>query len=53
MMIYDALNVEKDNIVTKPISRFVRITLDTIKIIRKLKTKGSSVYFQKEKIHTL
>lgn len=52
-MIESALNGEIDHIITKSISRFAINTVDTIEIIRMLKEKGISVYFQKEKINTL
>lgn len=52
-MINDALNGKIDLIITKSLSRFARNTVDTLIIIRKLKTKGIEVYFEKENIHTL
>ncbi|KRN88699.1 recombinase family protein [Ligilactobacillus ceti] len=52
-MIDKARNGEIDRIVTKSISRFARNTVDTISIIRELKAKGISVFFQKENIDTL
>lgn len=42
-----------DLIITKSISRFARNTLDSIKTIRKLKSIGVGVYFEKENIFTL
>lgn len=52
-MIKNALDGKIDHVITKSISRFARNTLDTVAIIRKLKEKGVSVYFQKENINTL
>lgn len=42
-----------DLIITKSISRFARNTLDTIKYVRKLKSMGVGVIFEKENINTL
>ncbi|HEL1148966.1 recombinase family protein [Streptococcus equi] len=52
-LINDALDGRIDLIVTKSISRFARNTVDTISTIRKLKSKGIGVFFQKENINTL
>ena len=51
-MIEDALNGKMNLIVTKPISRFVRITQDTLAIVRELKLYGVEVIYEKERIHT-
>ncbi|GFH40273.1 recombinase family protein [Lactococcus insecticola] len=42
-----------DMIVTKSISRFARNTVDTLTIIRELKSIGVAVWFEKESIDTL
>ncbi|MGL4790505.1 MAG: recombinase family protein [Anaerotignaceae bacterium] len=42
-----------DLIITKSITRFARNTLDSIETIRKLKSLGIAVYFEKENINTL
>ena len=52
-MITDALDGKIDLIVTKSISRFARNTLDTISYIRKLKSAGVEVYFEKENLWSL
>ncbi|KRN88683.1 recombinase family protein [Ligilactobacillus ceti] len=52
-MIDKAIRGEIDHIVTKSISRFARNTVDTINIIRLLKSKNISVFFEKENINTL
>ena len=40
-------------IITKSKSRFARNTVDSIKVIRKLKENNIGVYFQKENINTM
>jgi len=52
LMIKDALEGKINLIITKSISRFARNTLDTITHIRKLKTAGVEVYFEKENLWT-
>ena len=52
-MIKDALNGKINLIITKSISRFARNTLDTISYVRKLKSKGIEVFFEKENLWTL
>src|SRR5574344_2257281 len=52
-MVADALDGKIDLIVTKSISRFARNTLDTISYIRKLKSAGVEVYFEKENLWSL
>lgn len=42
-----------DMVITKSISRFARNTVDCIETVRKLKTLGIGVYFEKENINTL
>lgn len=51
-MIKDAMSGKINLILTKSISRFARNTLDTISYIRKLKSAGVEVYFEKENIWT-
>lgn len=51
-MTTDALSSKIDLIVTKPVSRFARNTVDSLVTIRKLKEKGVEVFFQKENIYT-
>ncbi len=52
-MIRDALDGKIDLIVTKSVSRFARNTIDSLTTIRRLKEKGTEVYFEKENIWTL
>ncbi len=52
-MVKDALDGKIDLILTKSISRFARNTVDSLVTVRKLKEKGTEVYFEKENIHTL
>ena len=52
-MVKDALDGKIDLIITKSVSRFARNTVDSLKTIRELKTKGVEVYFEKENIWTL
>lgn len=52
-MINSALNGEIDLILTKSISRFARNTVDTLSIVRQLKSAGVEVIFEKENLHTL
>lgn len=52
-MINDAIEGKIDFIITKSISRFARNTLDSLEILRDLKSRGIGVYFQKEDINTL
>ena len=52
-MIKDSLNGKINLIITKSISRFARNTLDTISYVRKLKSKGIEVFFEKENLWTL
>jgi DNA invertase Pin-like site-specific DNA recombinase len=42
-----------DMILTKSASRFARNTVDCLKVIRTLKSRGIGVYFEKENINTL
>ena len=50
-MISDALEGRIDRIITKSLSRFARNTVDALSTIRKLKSAGVGVYFEKEYIH--
>ncbi len=52
-MIEDCEKGEINMIITKSVSRFARNTLDSIKVIRKLKELNVNVYFEKEKINTM
>lgn len=52
-MIDDALDGKIDMIITKSVSRFARNTVDTLSTVRKLKSIGVEVYFEKENIYTL
>ncbi|SPF43277.1 Site-specific recombinase, DNA invertase Pin [Candidatus Desulfosporosinus infrequens] len=52
-MVKDAENKKFDFIITKSISRFARNTADCLETVRKLKTIGISVQFEKESINTL
>lgn len=52
-MISDCEQGKVDMIITKSISRFARNTVDTIEIIRRLKSINVGVYFEKENIWTL
>lgn len=51
-MVADALDGRIDLIITKSVSRFARNTVDSLSTIRKLKDKGTEVYFEKENIWT-
>lgn len=52
-MIRDCESHKIDMILTKSISRFARNTIDTLTYIRKLKSLGIAVFFEKENIDTL
>lgn len=52
-MITDGMSRKFDMILTKPISRFVRNTLDTLKYVRMLKEKNIAVLFEEENLNTL
>ncbi len=51
-MLADCRKGKIDRIITKSTSRFARNTMDTIRVIRELKSLGVSVYFEKEGIDT-
>ncbi|MPM03033.1 hypothetical protein SDC9_49292 [bioreactor metagenome] len=52
-MIKDCEKGKIDLIITKSVSRFSRNTLDGLEYIRKLKSIGVGVYFEKENVNTL
>lgn len=52
-MVKKAYRGEIDYIITKSISRLSRNVLDTLTIIRSLKTKGINIYFEKENLNSL
>ncbi|KLE14148.1 recombinase family protein, partial [Clostridium sp. C8] len=52
-MIEECMAGNIDMIITKPISRFARNTLDCLKYIRQLKEKNIPVFFEKENINTM
>lgn len=52
-MIADCESGQIDMIVTKSISRFARNTVDTINVVRRLKSIGIGVRFEKENIFSL
>lgn len=52
-MIQDALDGKIDMIIAKSISRFARNTVDTLNIVRLLRSHNVDVFFEKENIHTL
>ncbi|MDR3602081.1 MAG: recombinase family protein [Desulfosporosinus sp.] len=52
-MVKDAENKKFDLIITKSISRFARNTHDCLETVRKLKTIGIGVQFEKESINSL
>lgn len=49
-MIADAMAGKINLIITKSISRFARNTVDTLKFVRELKSKGVECYFEKENL---
>lgn len=49
----DALDGKIDLILTKPVSRFARNTVNTLITVRNLKEYSMEVYFEKENIYTL
>ena len=52
-MVKDAENQKFDLIITKSISRFARNKIDTLETVRKLKSPGIGIYFERENINTL
>src|SRR5665648_1207051 len=51
-MVQDAQEGKIDLIVTKSVSRFARNTVDSLTTVRKLKERGTEIYFEKENIYT-
>ena len=49
-MIADALDGKMNLIITKSISRFARNTVDTLRYVRELRSKGVECYFEKENL---
>lgn len=52
-MLEDAKAGKIDIIITKSIQRFARNTVDLLQTVRKLKSMGVEVWFEKENIHTM
>lgn len=52
-LMQDCEDKKLDMVLTKSISRFARNTQDCMEAIRRLKSLGIAVYFEKEKINTL
>ncbi|MBR0596447.1 recombinase family protein [Sinanaerobacter chloroacetimidivorans] len=52
-MLHDCRLGKIDLIITKSVTRFARNTVDSIKAIRKLKSWGVEVYFEKERVSSL
>ena len=52
-MMRECENGNIDIIITKSVTRFARNTVDSIEAIRKLKSLGVTVYFEKENLNTL
>lgn len=52
-MMKECKNGKIDIIITKSVTRFARNTIDSIEAIRKLKSLGITVYFEKENINTM
>lgn len=52
-LISDCEQLKIDLVITKSISRFARNTTDCIEAVRKLKTLGIAVHFEKENINTM
>ncbi len=52
-MMKECENGNIDIIITKSVTRFARNTIDSIEAIRKLKSLGITVYFEKENINTM
>jgi len=52
-MMKECENGNIDVIITKSVTRFARNTIDSIEAIRKLKSLGITVYFEKENISTI
>lgn len=52
-MMKECVNGNIDIIITKSVTRFARNTIDSIEAIRKLKSLGITVFFEKENINTM
>jgi DNA invertase Pin-like site-specific DNA recombinase len=52
-MMKECENGNIDIIITKSVTRFARNTIDSIEAIRKLKSLGITVYFEKENLNTM
>ena len=52
-MIEDCLKGKIDHIITKCVSRFARNTVECLEYVRMLRSKGISVYFEKQNIDTM
>lgn len=52
-MMKECENGNIDIIITKSVTRFARNTIDSIEAIRKLKSLGITIYFEKENINTM
>ncbi|MDI6829424.1 MAG: recombinase family protein [Armatimonadota bacterium] len=52
-MVKYAENKKSDLIITKSISRFARNKIDTLETVRKLKSIGIGIYFERENINSL
>lgn len=52
-MMKECENGNIDIIITKSVTRFARNTIDSIEAIRKLKSLGITIYFEKENISTI
>lgn len=52
-LIKDCESGKVDMVITKSISRWARNTADSIEVIRKLKSLGIGIYFEKENVNTL
>lgn len=52
-MIDDCYKGKIDYIITKSVSRFARNTVECLKYVRILKTKGIGIYFEEQKLDTL
>ncbi len=52
-MMKECENGNIDVIITKSVTRFARNTIDSIEAIRKLKSLGITIYFEKENISTM
>lgn len=51
-LLKDCMDGKVEFIITKSISRFARNTIDCLEMVRTLKDRGISIYFEKENINT-